>query len=162
MRSRSVVLLAAVCVACSESPTDGSGNEDANSAGSFTASVSGAVTRNIQGPAGFSSKPGEVAGVVLGMPGVNMITITRYGSGRPATGTYPITDGGNNGFHATYSSDAHPAAFFSGEGQLQITSSSATRVQGSFTFTAFQWADPAVQVTLTGTFNAACPAIGCN
>jgi hypothetical protein len=163
MRTQSVVLLAAACVACSESPTrSGNDNDDVNTAGSYTASVTGAVTRNIQGPAVFTSRPGDLGAVGLGTPGGNMILISRYGSGRPGTGTYAITDGANNGWHASYHSDTHPAAFFSGEGQLKITSSTPTRVQGSFSFTAFQWADPAVQVTLTGTFNASCPATACN
>jgi hypothetical protein len=162
LRTVSVVLISAFCVACSESPTDGSGGGDGNETGSFSASVAGAVTRTFQGPAVFTSEPGEWAGLALGTPGVNLIIIGRHGHSRPATGTYPINDGGNNGWYASYHSDTHPAAFFTGEGQLQITSSTATRVQGSFTFTAFQWADPMVQVTLTGTFDARCPVAACN
>jgi len=119
----------------SSNPTDQPGSFTATVTGDFTADLSGLATST-----GGSGTGGW--GIVLGPGSQQSITILTPGNDRPAAGTYPIMRGvqaitaPGTPFAASLTVAAGTGSFSSSEGSLTITSSSSTRVVGTFYFEA--------------------------
>jgi hypothetical protein len=164
------VLALAVLTACGDkkSPT---GPGTGTGAGTFTATVAGDVTLNMSGQALFWQETVGSAtewGLVL-VPSLDNVTqiieLWREAGGRPGTGTFAIANMDEAGpsaiagvFYAELGTD-HAAFFGSTGGQLTISQSSTSRMQGSFSMTAegFIATGSAVEegaVTVTAQFDA--------
>jgi len=139
--------------------------------GSGSVTASGAVTASGSGVALFQSisSGGSSLFQIVIAPATPTATtwelqIASY-TGRPATGTYtlgPLSASSTNptaNFY--YTSGGNLRSFNSTSGQLVITSSSASEVRGTFTFTATDLGG-ASSVTAHGSFTAPCaPGIAC-
>jgi hypothetical protein len=156
------LLLAAGC--------DSSGPDVDRDFGRSTLSVTGSYTDQFTGSAGFTvvtDAEGRTGFVVMLYDGnmndeesiTRVATFSREGA-RPPTGTYAI---GLNEVMAFFAAEITPeeSVIIGGEeGELVITSSSASMVKGTFTFTGVPMGDeePAV---VSGTFEApSFPMIG--
>jgi hypothetical protein len=140
--------------------------------GSGSLSASGAVTASGTGLALFQSVSSggsslfQVVIVPISQSATTwQVQIANY-SGRLAVGTYnllPLSAGGSSPTASLYyTSGATMQIFNSTTGELVITSSSATAVRGTFTFTATDPAGGPGTVTAHGSFNAPCaPGITC-
>lgn len=139
--------------------------------GSGSVTASGAVTASGSGVALFQSisSGGSSLFQIVIAPATPTATtwelqIASY-TGRPATGTYtlgPLSASSTNptaNFY--YTSGGNLRSFNSTSGQLVITSSSASEVRGTFTFTATDLGG-ASSVTAHGSFTAQCaPGMAC-
>jgi hypothetical protein len=161
---RLLVLSATFALACGgedpADPDDGGNNE----LGSFSVTVSGAVSSTFTGPAYFTSTPQGFTVILTAAPGtVAGIGVTRVTGGRPATGTHTLgspTGSGQiwgSGFVGNTNN-----SFVSSSGSLVLTGSTAQELtgnvqfQGNGTFNGV----PGV-VTVTATFRAVCGGV-CN
>ena len=93
------------------------------------------------------------------------VQIANY-TGRPAAGTYTLSPLSPSSSDPTatfyYANGASMDAYNSVSGQLVITSSSASSVRGTFSFTATNTSGGAGSVTVQGSFNAECaPGLPC-
>lgn len=140
--------------------------------GSGSVTASGAVTASGSGLAIFQSIASggtSLFQIVVAPVSASATTwelqIANY-SGRPVTGTYnlaPLSASSTNPTANFYfSSGGTIRSFNSTSGQLVITSSSASEVRGTFTFSATDPANGASTVTAHGSFAAQCaPGMGC-
>jgi hypothetical protein len=160
-----VAVLGAACGGGSGDDTTAP-NPPGGSVGSFSATVSGAMTASLSGSAAFGSSTvsGSQGFAIALVPasGTNSIIFARVNAQAPGTGTYQIAD------FATQSSvsGAMIAALIAGSAQsgqiyistsgtLTITSSSSDEIKGNFTVAASAVTVSGTQtVTLTGTFTA--------
>ena len=157
------LLLVVGVLSCGGDAISGPGNGQGN------ISVSGAVSASGEGLALFQS--GSSGGQTffqvaiqpspLGGGGEWQLQIVRYAA-RPVVGSYQI------GPLVSLSADPTATFFYTGgtndelftavSGQLNITSSSASRVRGTYNFTAQSTSNPSRTVTVQGAFSALCPA----
>lgn len=130
--------------------------------GTFSASVSGALSATLTGPAAFGSGDGG-SGLAMGTAdGKRSIGFTRLVEGIPATGTYTLGDDSESNttkFIASYVViDGGTGALFvsrDGSGTLKITASSSSHVAGTFSWTGYDSSAPdARTITVTGSFDA--------
>jgi hypothetical protein len=121
---------------------DGSSDDDTgipSQVATFEASISGSVEMDLGGTA-FSGTVGSTWGLALTVTSKNgyaAITFLRHASARPEPGTYVVggvLPEGNDFYVSAFLEDAsyvgNPA------GTLEITSSTATNVRGTFDFSA--------------------------
>jgi len=141
--------------ACGGSSTDEGG--PGNPTGTFSATVTGAASANLSGEAAASTVPGTGRwGITLGVGEPQWIVFLASGQ-RPLPGTYPVL-APVLVFQMTepaFSASVQTGGYSSMEGTLTLTSSSPTRVVGSFQFTAERGTvgNPEV-VQVQGTFDA--------
>ena len=150
----------------------GGDNPFAPGLGSGSVAVSGTVTTSGSGLAVFqsiSSGSTSLFQIVIAPVTPTATTwelqIASY-TGRPATGTYTLGPLSASSTTPTanffYTSGGNIQSFNSTSGQLVITSSSASEVRGTFTFTAADPAGGASSVTANGSFTAQCaPGMPC-
>ena len=142
--------------------TDSDDNGSGNQPGTFSATVTGAVSASLSGVAvstGSAITGGW--GIVLAPGSAQSITILTPGRDRPPEGTFPIVvfiqGGGGTAVQCIASIVAVPgvSSYTSTGGTLTIESSAATRVTGSFSFAAQRGTVGNPQnVEAEGTFNA--------
>ena len=145
----------------------------ASAMGSFTATVSGGLSAQLKGAAifqdvvvtGDSSPSLSWISLAAGGDPDHRLQLSRKALGAPAVGTYRITDAGAAGegaperkpdeFGAMYERPTGEASgtYNADSGSVTITSSSATRVSGRFTFSATA-DDGSRTITVTGRFTA--------
>ncbi len=137
-----------------------------DSAGTFNATVSGDFTATMTGTALFGSFPdGQFSLVMTDPVGIQALALAGA-DGRPAPGTFTIEHyDEETGFIATYARDGIPQAVFRSEsGEIVVTSSSSSRLQGTLTFEAVGHlgSDPETElfVTISGEFDARCVQTG--
>jgi hypothetical protein len=123
--------------------------------GSFTAAVSGAASKNLNGQAGFLVTTNLFSIALNSSAETGAIQFSRL-SGIPAAGDYSLdpTSAPNSGAFAALYSAGGQENYVSTTGRLTITSASADRVQGTFHFTGTGGASGTATVTITGTFDA--------
>lgn len=141
--------------ACDSS--DGDNGDVPSQAGTFEATVDGAVEGEISGSA-LSATGGGSWGVILnvvsgGKNGVDdaQIYIVRTGS-RPGEGTYSVLGDGteeSDDFYAVVV--VNTTAYANATGNLVITASSSNSVRGTF---GIQGSDGSQTITIEGGFNA--------
>jgi len=165
-----VVISTALFIGCSDDDDPvGPGNE-----GSFSISISGAVSKNITGFAWFwGGTVGGQSGFVLWLSSDDdmdmdnsgeSLWFSREGTAQPGTGAQVIShyydsyeEGWNpQHFFAWYSDDN--LTFWSKSGQMNISTSSNNRFAGNFEFTASGYTsndwENEVEVTISGQFDA--------
>lgn len=123
--------------------------------GSFTATVSGAASKSLSGQAGFLVTTNLFSISLNNGAGTGSIQFSRL-AGVPAAGTYQLDANAqqNSGaFVAIYSGGAQEN-YVSTTGTLTITSSSADRIKGTFSFTGTGGTSGSATVTVTGGFDA--------
>lgn len=125
------------------------------STGSFTASVSGAASKNLSGQAGFLLTTNLFSISLNDGSGTGAIQFSRL-AGVPAAGTYQLDANAaqNSGAFAAIYSGGAQENYVSSSGTLTITSSAADRVKGSFSFTGTGGTSGTATVTITGSFDA--------
>ena len=168
-----LVALSAFAVGCGgDSPTDGGG------AGTYTATISGALTGTISGNAFFATgidpdtqEQAWIAYLVDGNISSGFTAgdnVMFFGRGAPTERTYNLEDisttnefpdGEAGGFVITYTGQTLVGALGSTGGTLVVTSVSGTTMNGTFNFTAegsvFDGANYVPgSVTVSGTFQA--------
>lgn len=150
------LLFLALTAGCGSGGTDpGPGGVPGDGQGTFTASVSGAVTSAPRGAAAFGTQGGTRFVLTLQTNTIESIQFVRAQAGLPAVGAYSIvapseaTGPSITGGYATAANRAYVVQ----SGALTITSASANRLRGSFQFTATAQGDPN-PVTVSGTFDA--------
>lgn len=170
--ARRIIKLATLSLACFTASGCGGDSPLAPGLGSGSVTASGAVTASGSGLAVFQSISSGgtslfqiVIAPVSASPTTWELQIASY-TGRPATGTYtlgPLSASSTNptaNFY--YTSGGTIQSFNSTSGQLVITSSSASEVRGTFTFTATDPAGGTSSVTAHGSFTAQCgPGMAC-
>jgi hypothetical protein len=132
--------------------------------GTFEAHVRGEVSADVVGRAQFGSHRGEGFGLVMSPEDAShWIGIGNRNEGRPAVGTYPLTRPTSDAqFYAAYmhQSAAGLVGFTSISGEMVITTSTESLLEGTFVFTArgTLTGDPENQreVIVEGTFAARC------
>ncbi|NUO62742.1 MAG: hypothetical protein HOQ11_14900 [Gemmatimonadaceae bacterium] len=142
----------ALLAGCGDGPTP---PKPQPAVGSFTATVSGAASRSLDGQAGFLVTTNLFTIALNSSAGSGSIQLSRL-SGVPAAGTYSLDANAaqNSGaFAAIYSAGAQEN-YVSTSGSLTITSSSGDRVRGSFDFTGTGGTSGTASVRITGTFDA--------
>lgn len=123
--------------------------------GSFTATVSGAASKSLTGQAGFLVTTNLFSISLNNGAGTGSIQFSRL-AGVPAAGTYQLDANAqqNSGaFVAIYSGGAQEN-YVSTAGSLTITSSSADRIKGTFSFTGAGGTSGSATVTVSGSFDA--------
>jgi hypothetical protein len=164
-RAALAVAMSALIMLGATSCGDGLGPGSSDGTGSVAAS--GAVTASGDGLAIFQSI--SSSGIDLFQIAVAPTTpsgavwqlqIVRYAQ-RPTVGTYQLTALSASSPDPTanfyYSSAGTMETFNATSGELVITSSSATAVRGTFTFTATSTTNSARSVNVQGSFAALCP-----
>ncbi len=165
-----VVISTILFIGCSDDDDPmGPGNQ-----GSFSISISGAISKNITGFAWFwgGTVEGESGFVLwlstdddmdMGNTGESL-WFAREGTARPGTGSHIIgnydesyEEGWNpQHFFAWYSDDTH--YFWSNSGSMNVTTSSSNRFAGNFQFSAIGYTsndwENEVEVTISGEFDA--------
>ena len=134
----------------------------ANADGSFTASVEGTTTVELSGTADFQDDASPPAfGIrLLGSDGASSILFFTDGMTRPPASDYVIESAlehGGNGPVGTFTAvlSVGTSDFYgSVTGTLDIGSSSAGQVSGTFTFSGADANDETRSVTVNGTFTA--------
>ena len=142
----------ALLAACGDGPTP---PRPEPSAGSFTATVSGAASKSLSGQAGFVVTTNFFSIALSNSSGNGSIQFSRL-AGVPATGTYQLDASAaqNSGAFAAIYSGGAQENYVSTGGSLTITASSADRVKGSFNFTGTGGTSGTATVTITGSFDA--------
>jgi hypothetical protein len=159
VRSAVALLLVALAAGCDLS-------SEFDSAGTFTGTVSGDINATLEGTALFGSFIGGEFSLAMTDPRDQHAIAVARNEGRPAVGVFAIAHfEEETGIAAAYARDGAPSAVFQAEdGELQITSSSANRLQGTLTFNAVGYltSDPETElhVTVTATFDARCVRTG--
>ncbi len=148
--------------ACGDSSSTDEGGGPGNPTGTFSGTVTGVVTANLSGLATATRVPGtDRWGIALGVGEPQWISFLAGFDGFPPPGTYPVLSGVQSiqatepTFSASFVAAAGTSSFTSSEGTLTITTSSTTRVAGSFQFTAERGTigNPEL-VQIQGTFDA--------
>jgi hypothetical protein len=157
VRSAAVLLSGAVLMGCGG---DSTGPTGFPGFGSFTAQVTGSITRTLSGTAVFGGDVLGVEGFVVSLEpvaGDASIGIVKTSSGRPAVGTYVIGEF-ESALYVEFIVDGpgnQHTFYMSTTGQLQITTSTSTALAGTATFTAQNEFGPG-QVQVAASFNATC------
>jgi hypothetical protein len=146
---------------------------DAGTAGTFDAAITGDVTASMVGSAIFATS--FTGAFDLSMVDSNqsqVLAVVRLNQeGRPGIGTYAIVpvpdedDEAGPGFVALYQRAGEPAGvFWADSGEVVITSSTGTRIQGSLSFDGVGYfsADTLTErsISLTANFEARCVRTG--
>jgi hypothetical protein len=123
--------------------------------GSFTATVSGAASKSLSGQAGFLVTTNFFSISLNNGAGTGSIQFSRL-AGVPAAGTYQLDASAqqNSGAFAAIYSGGAQENYVSTAGSLTITSSSADRIKGTFSFTGTGGTSGSATVTVTGSFDA--------
>ena len=147
----------------------GGDNGTGPGSGSFTATVSGDLNASLSGDAVFGV--GLAIGSVSGwsvwllegsfLADYDLIRIDRDSDAAPGVGTFAITGGGAgpDDFSAEYEHGVEEGGntditgYTSVSGSLTVTSATADRIEGSFTFTG-NGPSPGQTVTVQGSFSA--------
>jgi hypothetical protein len=159
VRSAAALLLVALTAGCDLS-------SEFDSAGTFTGTVSGDINATLEGTALFGSFIGGEFSLAMTDPRDQHAIAVARNEGRPAVGVFSIAHfEEETGIAAAYARDGAPAAVFQAEGgEIQITSSSASRLQGTLMFDAVGYLttdpDTELHVTVTATFDARCVRTG--
>lgn len=161
-----------VLAACGGSDSTGPGGGGGGGAPAFNAEVTGDIQTDITGTAFFgSASDGQgqtlhmIRLVESGASAGGVIQLGRLGAAGFEVGSYPISDGSNpqgDGDIVAVLTDQQggqlTAALASSAGTLTITSSSGTRIAGTFTFqaTGASLANPGttLNVGVSGSFTA--------
>jgi len=128
--------------------------------GTFSATFTGDIAATTSGSAIFASIQGEGFGLSFTSSTQSAtFTIARNTSGRPGQGSVNIGDGSEGDVQGVLyvGGVINNVTFVSTSGTLTITSSSASRLQGTFSFQAATGASGTT--TVTGSFNAVCTAV---
>lgn len=132
--------------------------------GTFEATVRGEFSEDVEGRAQFGSHRGEGFGLVMTPDDAShWIGIGNRNEGRPAVGTYPFAAPTSlTEYYAAYmhQSVSGVAAFTSVSGEMVVTTSTSSLLEGTFVFTGRGTlvGDPENerQVIVEGTFSASC------
>jgi hypothetical protein len=124
---------------------------------SFTATITGASAGSYNGISTAVPSSGLFSIGMSSTDGKFALGFTRNGT-RPAVGIYPLGTDPKVGFTAALRSG--DAMYTSTAGTLTVTSSSATQIQGSFSFTGSTTPPGGAAANVSGSFVAACP-VGC-
>ncbi|HUF69772.1 MAG TPA: hypothetical protein VMM79_14100 [Longimicrobiales bacterium] len=159
--SRAIPVALAVILSATACGNGGPSDPDDgdNAAGTFQASISGAVSASFTGPAIFSSIANEgfvlaLTSSVSGNP--EFVQVVHSDAGRPATGSHVIGEVDGTAMWGT--AFAAGSLIQSTGGTLTITSS-GDRLRGSLQFQG-TLAETGGAVTVTATFNAICSTFG--
>lgn len=159
-RSAWVLVLAVVTFAACDLSTEG------DTGGTFDATVTGAISSEMEGTAiFFSSANGEFSLSMTDPADGEAVAVAGLG-GKPGVGTTSIEHhDSETGFIAAYAREDAPQGNFSSvDGEIVITSSTSTRLQGTVTFEAigFRADDPETEVTVdvVANFDARCVPTG--
>ncbi len=159
MRIACVILALTLALpACDSDSTPPGGNQP----GTFSATVTGTVAATLSGIAASGGAAASGGwGIALGPGDPQSITLLASGNDRPPAGTYPIVvfaQGGTAGgtaFVASIVAEPGVSSYTSTGGTVTLSSSSASRVAGSFAFAAQRGTVSNPQnVDVTGTFDA--------
>jgi hypothetical protein len=162
-----VLSVVALCLAvtvmlssCDSGGSDGDDNNKNNSPGSFSATITGHVSASLAGVAVSTGSAGTGGwGIVFGPGKLETMTLVAAAEDRPSSGTHPIVAFNETSsttpeieFFGSVVLENGTASYSTKSGTLTITSSSSTRVEGSFNFTAERFVGQ--EITVTGTFSA--------
>lgn len=156
MKMLGLAVLATLALGCGD---DGSGPNGGN--GSHSITVSGDATASLSGNAYFqvtTVDPDTYFGIALTDASPTSETFNHFlyidrDGGRPGPGTYTVgVEAGN--IDAGLMMDDGATLWYATAGSVTITSSSASGVNGTFSFTAEDFGGNTV--TITGSFQAAC------
>lgn len=135
----------------------------------YSATVTGALSESIEGPAFFGTDTSEGEPVfVIGLgsqASEHVIALVREGSARPGVGSYDISDpfevqgaGDFTAIHIVGEGDVLVASFIATSGTLTITESTTSRLRGTFQYEAEGFigedSEDPVTVTVSGSFDA--------
>jgi hypothetical protein len=122
--------------------------------GSFTATVTGAASKTLSGQAGFLVTT-NLFSIALNNNAGGSIQFSRL-AGVPAEGTYQLDANApqNSGAFVAIYSGGGQENYVSTTGSLTVTSSSADRIRGTFSFTGAGGTSGSASVTVTGSFDA--------
>lgn len=156
---RVLVVVAVVAAACDLSTQPDTG-------GVFDANVSGGVSAELEGAAIFySSHNGEFSLAMTDPTDHQAIAVASL-EGRPGTGTFEIEHhDSETGLIAAYAREGEPVARFSSvTGEIEITTSTSSRLEGEVTFEAVGTVaddpDREVSITVVASFDARCVPTG--
>jgi hypothetical protein len=139
--------------------------------GTFQATVTGEISAELAGAAAFGIYAREGFGVAMTPTDVtHLIGLGQHAEDRPPVGTYEITPAEDAAeFFGVYLRETAQGlwAFTSVSGELEITRSTASRVEGTFQLTArgYRAGDTSYQgeVEISGSFSATCaPGARCD
>ncbi len=159
-----VLLLMLLLVSgCDSNGSNGDDDDTQGQTGSFTATVTGAVSASLQGTATFgASAAGQDSadgfGLVMGSSSVNPEIVFGSAQPRPGTGTQTVINFVESGsatsgqVFATYTRGT--VVYGSVSGTLRLTESSDSEVAGTFEFEAINLINPTETVTVSGSFDA--------
>lgn len=123
--------------------------------GGFTATVSGAASKSLSGQAGFLVTTNLFTIALNNTAGTGSIQFSRL-AGVPAVGTYQLdanAEPSSGAFVAIYSGGGQEN-YIASTGSLTITSSSADRIAGTFSFTGTGGTSGSASVSVSGSFDA--------
>lgn len=155
-----VMAAAAVALAACDLSTE------PDTGGIFDASVSGAVSAELEGTAIFYSSHNGEFSLAMTDPTDRQAVAVASLDGRPGVGTFTIEHhDSETGLIAAYAREEEPAASFSSViGEIEITASSSSRLEGELSFEAVGFVaddpDREVTVTVVATFEARCVPTG--
>ena len=123
--------------------------------GSFSATVSGAASKTLSGQAGFLVTTNLFSIALNSSTAPGSIQFSRLAS-VPAAGTYQLDANAqqNSGAFVAIYSGGGQENYVSTTGSLTITSSSADRIKGTFSFTGTGGTSGSANVTVSGDFDA--------
>jgi hypothetical protein len=138
--------------------------------GVFEAAVSGEHSAGLDGEATFGIYSGEGFRLLLTPKGAatHVIEIGYRPQSRPGIGSYPILDPTATELdftaHYTHQAGGASATFRSRSGEFLVTTSTPTRMEGTFTFQAtatLPGSTEELEVTVEGAFSAPCVTVIC-
>lgn len=152
MMSIGLLALTTAAAACDSDST----GPDAQ--GSYDLEVTGAFTETAEGPAWFGSDVNEDGDPVFVLmfgddTSRHLVIAGREGASRPDVGTFAIEEGGWELLHVVSDDDELLGMFYATEGEITITSSSSSRIQGTIEFVATELLGE-TEVTGSVTFDA--------
>lgn len=132
-----VLAFAGVTAAC-DSDSTGPGGEVT---GAYEMDVTGALNESAEGPAWFGAdvddEGNDIFLLLLGdEESRHVVMVGREGTTRPGVGTYEITENAWELLHIVSDDEELLGMYFGVEGELEITSSSSGRLQGTISFVA--------------------------
>jgi hypothetical protein len=136
--------------------------------GLFSATLSGDLQADILGTSMFASETGHGFSLVMSSHDqVHIIGFARSQASRPGTGSHPIVateEAAQAALLAAYARHGpDPVHLVSTSGTIEVTTSTARRLQGSYSFAArgYVASDPETELTVTvsGTFDAVCAGV---
>jgi hypothetical protein len=145
--------------ACGDNPA---GPDDNGDTGTFTVSVTGALTASFSGNATFVSQANDAFGLALytsATTAQQYVQVNRENGGRPGTGTYTIHDGSSGGQFIALAR-VQNVGITSNSGTMTITSSSTGEIEGQISYQGTV-SGGGGNVTITASFRAKCPTNAC-